>query len=104
MNRALLFLLLVGCVEEKGQIKGTQSIYVELVSPGPATPNDVNNRLPPTTLSVTVNIAARNAEGELDTTFNDMVRVYAQFLGTLTPELNELPIKTITVANGVASN
>lgn len=101
MNKLLLSVLLVGCVKEVDAIEGTQSIVVELVSP--ASPGNVNQRLMDTARMVTVNLTAKDADGETDTSFGDPVRVYAQFLGTLTPDLDQMPLVTIPMANGVAT-
>jgi hypothetical protein len=100
--KRIALLLLVGCVEEKGAITGPQSIAVEMLTP--ANPGDVNNRLMDSQRTVAVNLKALDAEGQIYTGFADPVRVYAQFLGTLTPDLNEMPIKTIQFASGVAQN
>jgi hypothetical protein len=78
-----LAVVLAGCVDHKGGITGTQSISVELVAP--ADPGDLNRRLPDGIHTVTVNLTARNASSEVDTTFDRDVEVYAQFLGTVTP-------------------
>jgi hypothetical protein len=102
MKKALLFVLLAACVEEKGPITGTQSIYVEMVSP--VSPGTVMNRLPDSQRTVIVNLTAKDSEGQTDATFNASIRVYAQFLGTLTPELQDMPLATLTMTNGVATN
>lgn len=107
MRHAFL-LVLVACTESRDAIKGTQSLEVELVSP--ANPGDVKNRLgTPTT--VEVNLRAKDAEGNLDTSFTASLRVYAQFLGTLSPELSAAPLAScsmglpcvIPMVNGMAS-
>ena len=41
--------------------------------------------IPDTQRALMVNLTAVDANGDADPTFNDPVRVYAQFLGTLTP-------------------
>jgi hypothetical protein len=89
MNKRALLLALCACTETRDAIKGTQSIEVELVTP--ANPGDVKNRLGAAQRTVTVNLRAKDAENNLDPSFSATLRVYAQFLGTLTPELSTLP-------------
>lgn len=95
-------LLAAGCVEERDAITGTQSIQIDLVSP--ASGGDINNRLPDTARSVTVNLTALDEQGQVDTSFDQSIRVYAQFLGTLTPEFGQAPLATIPMSGGMASN
>lgn len=102
MNRVPLLLLLAACTENRDAITGTQSIAVEMVSP--SNPGSVMNRLPDTQRSVQLNLEARDANGDLDTTFNAEIRIYAQFLGTLTPSLEDMPLETVVMTNGVADN
>lgn len=101
MKRASLLLLLAACTENRDPIAGTQSINVELVAP--SNPGTVDNRLD-TERTIQVNLEARDAEGNLDITFTADIRIYAQFLGTLTPSLEDMPIQTVTMTNGVANN
>src|SRR5262249_41147133 len=42
--------------------------------------------------------------GQLDTSFNNPVRVYANFLGTLTPYLDAQPLATVAMSGGKATN
>jgi len=93
---------LVGCVDNRDAITGTQSLQIELVSP--ASGGDINARLPDTQRAITVSLTALDADGELDTSFDQVVRVYAQFLGTLTPQLSDMPLASIQMTGGVASN
>ncbi|MBA3392599.1 MAG: hypothetical protein H0T89_08145 [Deltaproteobacteria bacterium] len=90
------------CTETRPPLEGTQSIEVEMVSP--ADPGTVENRLPDSQRTLIVNLTARNAEGEVDTSFTADIRVYAQFLGTLTPAIDKQPLVTIPMVNGVAMN
>jgi len=99
-NLILASALVFGCNTENGAITGTQSIRVELVSP--TITGTVDQRLPDTERMLTVNLSAIDAEGENDTSFNDPLRVYAQFLGTLTPAIEKMPLVTIPLTNGVA--
>ena len=106
--KRLALLLLVGCTETKGPLEGPQSIEVELVAP--VNPGDVNNRLLDTQRTVTINVRVKDSEGNIYTTredgtpFNETVRVYAQFLGTLTPDLETQPLTSVDLAAGVATN
>jgi hypothetical protein len=103
LARLSALILVVGaCTDTLPPLTGTQSLEVELISP--TTTGDVDNRLPDTARTVVVNVTAKDAEGAVDTSFADDVRVYAQFLGTLTPGLGELPLSTITMTSGVAMN
>lgn len=102
MRHAALLLLAVGCTDTRAPITGTQSLAIELVSP--ADPGSVDSRLPDTQRTVVINLRALDAEGELDASFSADLRVYAQFLGTLTPSLEDMPLATIVMTNGVAMN
>lgn len=94
-------LLAAGCTEHRGHgLTGTQSIEVTLTAP--ADPGAIDRRLPATVSAVVVNLAAKDADNEFDPTFNKVVRVYTQFLGTLTPSLDQVPPVTIQMTDGVA--
>jgi hypothetical protein len=99
---AALLLALGACTEVRDGITGTQSLRVELVSP--ADPGSPDNRLPDTQRDVVVNITALDADGNTDTTYNNEVAIYAQFLGTLTPSLGAPPLASATLQSGVAQN
>ncbi|MDQ3341382.1 MAG: hypothetical protein M4D80_40015 [Myxococcota bacterium] len=101
MKRVALFMLLAACTENRDALTGTQSIEVEMVTP--ANPGTVNNRLD-TERTIVVNLRAKDAAGNLDTSFNADIRIYAQYLGTLTPSLESMPIKTVAMTGGVANN
>jgi hypothetical protein len=98
---ALAALGVTGCVEERAAITGTQSLKIDLVSP--ASGGDIDNRLPDTARDVTVNLTALDADGQVDTGFDQTIRVYAQFLGTLTPGLEQMPLVQIPMNGGMAS-
>jgi hypothetical protein len=102
--KSLLYLavLLAGCVEHKDGLTGTQSIEVAIVAP--TSVGSVNVRLPDSQRDVTVDLTAKDADGEVDTSFTATIRVYAQFLGTLTPRLDQTPLATIQMTNGVAND
>lgn len=101
MRRYLLLLALAGCVETRDPITGTQSLRIELVSPSPGS---FANRLGDGDRTIVVNVTAIDAEGEVDTTFNNPVRVYVNFLGTLTPYFDMPPLQTITMSAGKSTN
>ena len=94
-RRILPFVLLAACGSDpEPAITGTQGLKVDLVSP--ADPGNENNRICYNTnggctgapiTSATINITAIGVDGETDTTFNNDVQVYANYLGTLTPYL-----------------
>ena len=89
------------CTDTRDAIVGTQSIEVELISPAPG---DVNNRLPDTMRTVVLNLRAKTADNTVDTTFEATLNVYAQFLGTLTPALDQVRLATVPLVGGVAMN
>ncbi len=98
---SLLPLALVSCTDDRASITGTQSLQITLVSPtDPGSPDD---RLPDTQREVTIDIVAKDVDNELDTTFDADVQVYAQFLGTLSPDFGEVPLATFHVTAGVAN-
>lgn len=97
----LLLVVTAACTEERDGISGTQSLEVTLLAP--TDPGDVDNRLPDSERTVRVSVRALNAQGELGTDFTDEVRVYAQFLGTLTPELSDQPLLRFDITNGEAA-
>ncbi len=103
---SLLFAIAVisggACVETRDAITGTQSLRVELKSPAPGS---ASNRLPDTARTVVIDVTAIDAEGQVDTSFNNQVQVYVNFLGTLTPYLGGLPaLATVPMTAGVATN
>lgn len=104
MKRYLLLLFLGGCVEMRDAVTGTQSLQIELVSP--ASPGSRDERLPDTAHEITINVTALDAQGEVDTSFENPVRVYVNFLGTLTPYLDDPsgPLATIAMSGGRATN
>jgi hypothetical protein len=102
MKKYLFLLVLAGCVDTREPITGTQSLRIELVSP--TSPGTFTQRLDDAARTIVVNVSALDAEGQLDTSFNNPVRVYVNFLGTLTPYLDQAPLSTITMNAGVATN
>jgi hypothetical protein len=99
---ALALLSAVGCTEHRDHgLDGPQSIRVTLVAP--TDPGTIDRRLPDTERTVVVDLAALDADGQIDTSFTKQVRVYTQFLGTLTPPLEQLPPTVITLTDGVAT-
>lgn len=103
MRHAWIWLAAVGCTEHRGHgLEGTQSIEVTLVSP--ADPGTIDRRLGDAQRRVVMNLRALDADNELDPTFTKELKVYAQFLGTLTPELPRGSLATFTMTDGVAMN
>lgn len=102
MKLALAALTLTACTETLDPITGTTSLEVTLVTP--TDPGDVDTRLPATLHDVVVNLQAKDANGENDATYTNDVQVYVHYLGTLSPYLDDAPVTTIHVANGVATN
>ena len=98
-------LALAGCTEERGHgLTGTQSLQVTLLSPTDPGAVENDRRLPDSMRTVVVDLAAIDVNGEIDATFNRSVRVYTQFLGTLSPPLEQLPPTVIALKDGVARN
>ncbi|HEY5951323.1 MAG TPA: hypothetical protein VIV40_37780 [Kofleriaceae bacterium] len=105
MRRLALLVTLAaiaGCVETRDPITGTQSLKVELVSP--AVPGTPDSPLQDDARTLVINVTALDPQGALDTSFNNPVRVYVNFLGTLTPYLDMPPLMTITMSAGQAMN
>ena len=99
--RAVLLLVLVGCVETRDPITGAQSLKIELVSPQPGSPS---TPLPDTSRTVIVNITAIGPDGQPDSSYTNTVQAYVNFLGTLTPYLGGSPLATAQMVGGKASN
>lgn len=98
---ALLAALLTGCVETLPPLDEITSLRVELISP--ADPGSKDNRLPDTVTQVEIRVTALDSKGEI-ADLDGPVQVYAQFLGTLTPELGTpLPLATVTLTDGVSA-
>lgn len=100
MKYFALTLALTACVDTREPLTGTQSLQVVLKSSAgtPATPVD------PATSTAVIDVTALGPDGEPDTTFNNQVQVYVNFLGTLTPYLGGTPLATIQMASGKATN
>src|SRR5262245_28561414 len=101
MKRATLVLLVLGaCVETRDPIKGTQSLRVDLKTPT----GSKDAPLADTARTVTFDVTALDAENQTDTSYNNPVQVYVNFLGTLTPYLGGSPtLATVTMNGGVAT-
>jgi len=91
------FLLLAACVDQRQGIEGTQSLAVDLGATPLGTPDDP---LGPTDRTLTVQVTALNEDRDPDTTFTGDVDVYVQFLGSLTPALDDEPLIQIPVDAG----
>jgi hypothetical protein len=95
---ALLCILIAGCVDHQDGITGTQSLHVDLI--GPADPGSPDDPLDPSARTVTIRVQAIDETNEIDASFTGDVDVYAQFLGTLTPELGRAPLAHVTITAG----
>lgn len=103
MKSILIMVVALGaCVDVQEGIKGTQSLRVDLKTP--TDPGSRVNRLADTVRNITFDITAIGPDGQPDTTYTNDVAVYAQYLGTLTPYLGEMPLAKVHVANGKAVN
>jgi len=94
-------LLLGACTEMKDGIEGTQSLQVQLISP--ANGGSSTQRLMDSQRALTIDVTALGPDGEVDTSFDRDVQVYAQFLGTLTPSLSDPPLTSFRVTGGKAT-
>jgi hypothetical protein len=100
-------LALTACVDDHAGVTGTQSIQVTLTSP--TDPGDIDRRLPDTHQTPSITLAAYDATGEVDTSFEGDVDVYVQFLGTLTPTFDTTsgtgsdPLATIHMTAGTST-
>lgn len=91
-----------GCTETvEGEVTGTQSLAVTLVAP--ADPGAPDRRLADGARAVTFDVEARDAEGAFDPTFSGELQVFAQFLGTLTPEFGAMPLHDFQITDGRAT-
>src|SRR5215211_4322118 len=97
MKNALLLLALAACVDTRDPIMGTQSLKIDLISPAPGS---IASRLPDASRTVVVDVTALDPDGKLDTSYNNAVQVYVNFLGTLTPYLGGSPLAVIQMTGG----
>lgn len=103
MNRIAILaaLALAACVDTRDPIVGTQSLRVDLKSQS----GSEASRLPDDQRTVLIDVTALDANGDTDTSYNNAVQVYVNFLGTLTPYLGAaVPLATITMNAGIATN
>lgn len=102
MKRTTLFLLVLGaCVDTRDPIAGTQSLRIALKSPAPGSEA---SRLPDTARTVVIDVSAIDADNQVDTSYNNQLQVYVNFLGTLTPYLGGTALATVNMNAGVATN
>ena len=91
-----------GCVEELPPVEGTTSLRVDVSMP--ADGGDNENRLDDSARSITMDVTALDAQGEIDSDFSGEADVFVHFLGSLTPELDQFPLASLQIVNGVATN
>lgn len=95
-----LALLLAGCVEQLPPLDEVTSLRVSLITP--ADPGAEDRRLDASVTTAEIRVEALDAYGAL-ADVDGPVKVYAQFLGTLTPELGApAPLATIMLTDGVS--
>ncbi|HUQ07408.1 MAG TPA: hypothetical protein VM261_33175 [Kofleriaceae bacterium] len=100
MRRLLLLTLLTGCVENLPPLDEITSLRVELAMP--VDPGTKELRLPDTVTSAQIVVTAIDSRGEV-ADLDGPVKVYAQFLGTLTPTLGSAqPLATVMLTDGVS--
>jgi hypothetical protein len=104
MKRTSLLLALVaaaGCVETLPPLDEVTSLQVELLMP--TDPGSIDNRLDPSVTTAQIRVSAIGSDG-LPADVDGPVKVYAHFLGTLSPELGaSTPLATITLTDGVSA-
>src|SRR5690349_19904037 len=102
MKRLALLLLVVGCVDTRDPITGTQSLHIELKSNA----GSEDARLDPNTATPSViDVTAIGPDGQPDTGYNNSLQVYVNYLGTLTPFLGmNPPLATDEMSGGHATN
>lgn len=89
------------CTEKLPGFEGTTSLRVELVSPADVGTPDM--RLPDTARTVVLRISAIDAQGIVDPSLNATVKIFAHYLGSLTPEFDAFdPLDTAVLTNGVS--
>lgn len=94
-------LVLGACVDTRAPLTGTQSLKVTLTSP--SDPGAIDMRLPDAARAVSFDVAALDANGKPDTSFNHPLQVYVNYLGTLTPYLGGTPLATVQMSGGKGS-
>ncbi len=103
MLRPLIFAAIAaaaGCVETLPPLDETTSLAVELVAP--ADPGAPDRRLDDSARTVMLRVTAKDAQNEVDTGVTRTLRVYVQYLGSLTPAHDAaLPLATIDMTAGV---
>ena len=102
MNRLAFLLLVVGCVDTRDPITGTQSLRIELKSNA----GSEDARLDPNTATpAIIDVTAIGPDGQPDTSYNNSLQVYVNYLGTLTPYLGmNPPLATVAMSGGRATN
>jgi hypothetical protein len=101
MKTAIALVLFAACTDTQAPITGTTSLEVTLTTP--TNIGDVNNRIDATIHDVVVNVQAKDANGNDDSTFNNQVGMYVYYLGTLTPYLDSAPTASFKMTGGVAT-
>lgn len=100
---ALISALSSACTDDRGAVvSGTQSLRVDLMAP--AMTGSQTERLPDASRTVPVLVTALDADGKLDPSLSGDLRVFVQYLGSMTPPLDSgAPLTTLRMAAGQAS-
>ena len=96
------FAALTGCTDTIPALEGTQSLEITLVAP--ANTGSPDSPLADTDRTIVLNVQAKDAQNQPDPSFDKDVQVYAQFLGTLTPNFGAMPLASFHVTAGQATN
>lgn len=100
MKKLLPLLVLAGCVETLPPLDEVTSLRVELLMP--TDPGAPERRLDASVNMAQIRVTALGADGE-PADLDGEVQVYAQFLGTLSPELGRPPLARIMLTDGVSA-
>ncbi len=79
--------LVLGCNEELAGVEGTTSLRVTLLEPQSYGTSD--DRLLDEQRAVTLQVEALDEQGDLDSSFSGEVDIFAHYLGSLTPALDQ---------------
>lgn len=100
MKYVAIALALTACVDTRDALTGTQSLRIDLKS----SPGTEAAPLDPATSAAVIDVTALGPDGKPDTSFNNQLQVYVNFLGTLTPYLGGTPLATVQMSGGMATN
>ena len=90
------------CTDEQSVAYGTQSLRVELVAP--AVTGSPEMPLPDGARQIPLRVTALDAEGKVDASLSADLRLFVQYLGSMTPALDSAaPLTTLRMNSGAAT-